>query len=93
MHPKLAESVSLLVYSTTSTISMATSSLETKVSGFCLVDLELEGRLYHNLHLSVLPGLCADLMLGLDFQSVVRIRITSIHKAFIDKEVTHRDKN
>ena len=74
IHPKLAESVSLLVYlpsclPTTSTISMATSSLETKVSGFCLVDLKLEGMLYRNLHLSVLPELCADLILGLDFQS------------------------
>ena len=45
IHPKLAESASLLVYPTTSTISMATSSLETKVSGFCRVDLELEGGL------------------------------------------------
>ncbi len=41
IHPKLAESASLLVYPTTSTISMATSSLETKVSGFCLVDLRV----------------------------------------------------
>ena len=39
------------------------------MSGFCLVDLEVEGRLYRNLHLSVLPELCADLTLGLDFQS------------------------
>ena len=44
IHPKLAESASLLVYHpTTSTISMATSSLETKVSGFCLVDLRVGG--------------------------------------------------
>ena len=69
IHPKLVESASLLVYSTISTILMATSSLETKVSGFCLVDLDLEGRLYCNLHLSVLPELCADLILGLDYQS------------------------
>ena len=40
---------------------------DTKVSGFCLVDLELEGKLYRYLHLSVLPELCADLILGLDF--------------------------
>ena len=43
IHPKLAESASLLVYPTSSTISMATASLETKVSSFCLVGLELEG--------------------------------------------------
>ena len=29
----------------------------------------LEGRKYHNLHLSVFPVLCADLLLGLDIQS------------------------
>ena len=29
----------------------------------------MEGRLYRNLHFSVLPELCADLILGLDFQS------------------------
>ena len=71
IYPKLVESASLFVYPTTSTISMATSSLETKVNGFCLVDLKL-GRLYRNLHLlhlSVLPELCADLILCLDFQS------------------------
>ena len=38
------------------------------MSGFCLVDLELEGRLYRNLHLSVLPELFADLTLVIDFQ-------------------------
>ena len=45
IHPKVAVSASLLVFPTTSTILMATFSLETKGSGFCLVDLELEGRL------------------------------------------------
>ena len=71
IHPKLAESASLFAYPSTSTISMATSSLETNVNGFCLVDLKL-GTLYcnlHLLHLSVLPELCADLILRLDFQS------------------------
>ena len=43
IHPKLGEPASLLVYLTTSTISMVTSSSETKVSGFCLVDLRVGG--------------------------------------------------
>ena len=68
IHPKLAESASLLVYPTTSTISLTTSSLGTKVSGFCLVD-QLESRLNRNFHSSVLPELCADLIPCLDFQS------------------------
>ena len=69
IHPKLTESASLSVHPTTSTISMATSSLEAKVNVFCLVDLELEGRQYRNLHLSVLPERCADLILVIDFRS------------------------
>ena len=69
IHPKLVKLASLHVYPTTCTISMATSLLETKVSGFRCVDLMLEGRKCHNLHLSVLPELCADLLLGLNFES------------------------
>ena len=49
-------------------ISMATSFLTTKVSGYCLVDLVFEGRTYPQLLLSVPTELCADLILGHDFQ-------------------------
>jgi len=33
-----------------------------------LINLTLCGRDYHNVCLSVLPGLCADIILGQDFQ-------------------------
>ena len=67
--PKLVEAITLHVHPSSGKISMATSSLSTEVAGYCLADLTHNGRKYSNLHLSVLPGLCADLILGLDFQS------------------------
>ena len=69
IHPKLVEAITLHVHPSSGKISMATSSLSTEVAGYCLADLTHNGRKYSNLHLSVLPGLCADLILGLDFQS------------------------
>ena len=47
---------------------MAQSSLSAKTLGYCIADLELGGKIYSNLHLSILPGLYLDLILGLDFQ-------------------------
>ena len=46
---------------------MAQSSLSARTL-FCTVDLELGGKQYSKIRLSILPGLCADLLLGLDFQ-------------------------
>ena len=48
-------------------ITIAQSSLSARTLGFCVVDLELGGKQYSKIPLSILPGLCADLLLGLDF--------------------------
>ena len=48
---------------------MASTELLAQVIGFCLVNLTNRGRTYKNLRLSVLPGLCASVILGIDFQS------------------------
>ena len=47
---------------------MASSSLSTRTEGYCEVILTMNGRIYANERLSVLPGLCADVILGQDFQ-------------------------
>ena len=60
---------SLSIQPFSGTISMATSSLVTNITGYCQANLEYQGRTYENLRLTVLPDLCADLILGLDFQS------------------------
>jgi len=48
---------------------MAQSSLSAKTLGRCVTDIELGGKTYPNVQLSILSGLCSDLILGLDFQS------------------------
>lgn len=69
IHPSLVEKAALIVQPSSGMVSMATSLSSAEVSGTCAVDLSYQGRHYEDLRLSVLPGLCADLILGLDFQS------------------------
>ena len=47
---------------------MAQSTLSAETLGHCVVNLNLDGKTYPELCLSILPGLCSDLILGLDFQ-------------------------
>ena len=68
IHPRLAETLNLRQYSAPQSISMAQSTLSAKTLGHCIANLELGGKTYSNLRLSILPGLCSDLILGLDFQ-------------------------
>ena len=49
---------------------MASAPLSTRTSGFCLVDLQVTGRNYKDVRLSVMPGLCSDIILGQDFQGL-----------------------
>ena len=70
IHPRLVERVALTVQPSSGTVSMATSASRTvSITGTCVADLSYQGRKYADYKLSVLPGLCADLILGLDFQS------------------------
>jgi len=70
IHPRLVERVALTVHPSSGTVSMATSASRTvSITGTCVADLSYQGRKYADYKLSVLPGLCADLILGLDFQS------------------------
>ena len=67
IHPRLMKSLNL-PYPEHRDITTAQSSLSARTLGFCMVDLELGGKQYSKIRLSILPGLCADLLLGLDFQ-------------------------
>ena len=70
IHPDLVKKTCLTVYPPSGTVSMVTSaSSSAKVSGACTTDLSYQGRKYEALRVSVPPGLCANLILGLDFQS------------------------
>ena len=70
IHPDLVKKTGLTVYPSSGTVSMATStSSSAKVSGACVIDLSYQCRKYEALRVSVLLGLCANLILGLGFQS------------------------
>ena len=69
IHPNLVKSAGLTVQPASGTVSMASTALSANVTGSCTTNLEYQNQKYTNLRLSVLPGLCADLILGLDFQS------------------------
>lgn len=47
---------------------MASTSLSSQAYGFCKVNIQVYGRDYENVCLSVLPELCSDIILGQDFQ-------------------------
>ena len=70
IHPRLVEKAALTIRPSSSSVSMATSVSSTaSITGTCATNLSYQGREYTGYSLSVLPGLCADLILGLDFQS------------------------
>ncbi|XP_015767631.1 PREDICTED: uncharacterized protein LOC107346353 [Acropora digitifera] len=69
IHPSLVKAADISVNSAVSQVAMATSSLSTKTEGSCSVTIKYQGHTYKDFHLSVMPGLCSDLILGLDFQS------------------------
>lgn len=70
IHPRLVEKAALTVRPSSSSVSMATSVSSTvSITGTCATNLSYQGHEYADYSLSVLPGLCADLVLGLDFQS------------------------
>ena len=70
IHPRSVEKVALTVHPSCDTVSLATSVSSTvSITGTCAANLSYQGCKYAGYKLSVLPGLCADLILGLDFQS------------------------
>ena len=68
IHPNLADRLNVRKLPACRSISMAQSTLSAKTLGDCKVYLELSGKAYPDLRLSILPGPCSDLILGIDFQ-------------------------
>ena len=68
IHPKLVETASLSIKANTKTVLMADSSLTMKTKGTCTADVCINGRLYNNCFFSILSALCADVILGREFQ-------------------------
>ena len=70
IHPDLVKRHSLIVHHSSGAVSMASTSLSTRTSGFCQVDLRVNGQDYKDMRLTVLPQLCSDVILGQDFQKM-----------------------
>ena len=68
VHPKLVDTLSLRVRPSSYSVSMASTSHEVKTLGSCDVNFVIQGQLYENFTLSIMPELCTDVVLGQDFQ-------------------------
>ena len=69
INPQLVELHGLPVHPSSGIVSLASAFQSTQIQGYCTVNLALMGCQYNNICLYVLPSLCADLILGLDFQT------------------------
>ena len=69
IHPSLVQVAAIPVKPSNTTVAMANTTLNTKIEGFCTITLNYQGCTYKDFRLSIMPGLCSDLILGLDFQS------------------------
>ncbi|KAI3378314.1 hypothetical protein SNEBB_002033 [Seison nebaliae] len=70
INPGIVKLHSLKVLKNKSTVSMASSSLSTKTLGCCEVTITVNNKTYKDFRLTVLPELCMDVILGLDFQQL-----------------------
>ena len=69
IHPSLVQRAGLAVQPASGAVTMASTALSVNVTVTCTTGLEYQAQKYANLHLLVLSVFCADLILGLDFQS------------------------
>ena len=68
IHPDLGNALNIHRQSVWRKMAMAQSTLSAQTLGHCIVNLELGGKTYTNFRLSILEGLCSNLILGIDFQ-------------------------
>ena len=48
-------------------VSMVNSTISLKMLGHCLIDFELNSRIYHNMKVFVMDNQCTDVIFGQDF--------------------------
>ena len=64
----MAKKLGLKLNPSTQNISMALTSLKTRVLGHCITDITIDQFTYSSVRLGVLEDLCSDIILGQDFQ-------------------------
>ena len=67
IHPKIVQTKALKVFPGGNPVSMANTSLLANSMGNCKENLVVGGQVYKEVELSILPDLCADIVLGKDF--------------------------
>ena len=70
INPIVASRLSLTTTSSKDTISMASSPLAAVTVGHCFVNIKVMEKEYKSFKLSLLPDLCADVVLGQDFMKL-----------------------
>ena len=67
IHPNLVDKFSLPMTKTNAKVQMASTSLFSPIISMCNIDIELN-KVKYNVTLKVMKDLCADVILGLEFQ-------------------------
>lgn len=70
IHPDLVKLHSLKVQPSQNSVTLASTSFSAQTSGVCKVNINVNGRYYEDVCLTVLSNLCADVILGQDFQKL-----------------------
>ena len=66
----IAKKLKIKYKSSKSKISLASSSSSAQVLGYCTVDIKHQDAVYKKFKLGIIANLCADIILGIDFQSL-----------------------
>jgi len=69
IHSSICSKLNLTLYPLSHKVRMTSTSVKVKSLGFCLCDIVVKGCKHALTRLNVLPTLCCDIILGLDFQS------------------------
>ena len=65
--PDLAKTLKVQKYKSCSKITMASTNHQSETKGHCFINFTYNHSEYKDIKLSILPGLCADILLGHDF--------------------------
>ena len=65
-----AHNLKLHINPSSRNISMANTSMKACVTGYCVVNITVDGRNYKDFHFNVMKDLCSDIILGYDFQNM-----------------------
>ena len=66
----VAEKLKLPIHKRDSLVSMASSSFSMKLSGYIATDFSIDGRVYNDIQLTLLPDSCTDVILGIPFLKI-----------------------